>query len=243
MANDSEGTPLRRRLAVAAGVVLLHALALAGLMSLEIRPAEVTRRRPLEVIFVEPVRPVLPVPQPPARSEPKPAPPPLPKARPPKPEPPPVAAPREKARPARPKPVLPAAPATAPQPERPRSPDPVPPVSAPPRPTEAPAPPPPPPPPAAGPPVPPPPAGPVEIGVACPTQVAPQMPRRALVEGIEGVVRARARIRAGRVLDVEIVSGPAVFHAAVRSAMLQYRCSASGDAEVLAEQEFRFRVE
>ncbi len=69
------------------------------------------------------------------------------------------------------------------------------------------------------------------------------MPRRALLDGIGGVVRAQARIRHGRVLEVQILSGPPVFHQAVRSAMLQYRCVARGDEEVLAVQEFRFEVE
>lgn len=81
-----------------------------------------------------------------------------------------------------------------------------------------------------------------EIGVVCPTQVKPEMPRRASQDGAEGVVRAQATISNGVVKDVAILSGPRVFHAAVRTAMLQYKCSAtSGD--VLATQEFVFRVE
>ena len=81
-----------------------------------------------------------------------------------------------------------------------------------------------------------------EIGVACPTQVTPEMPRRALQEGISGVVRAQALIRNGAVVEVTILSGPRVYHAAVRAAMLQYRC-VSAATEVVATQEFRFSVE
>ncbi|GAC1531653.1 MAG: hypothetical protein NVS2B4_11130 [Ramlibacter sp.] len=99
------------------------------------------------------------------------------------------------------------------------------------------APPPPPPPPAA-------PPGPVrgEMGVVCPTQAKPEMPRQALRDGTEGVVVAQALIRDGQVTDVKILSGPRVFHAAVRTAMLQYRC-VSGPGDVIATQEFAFKVE
>jgi periplasmic protein TonB len=85
-------------------------------------------------------------------------------------------------------------------------------------------------------------AGRAEIGVICPTQVKPDMPRRARQDGTEGVVRAQALIRDGVVREVTILSGPRVFHAPVREAMLQYKCSGSA-GEVLATQEFVFRVE
>ena len=68
------------------------------------------------------------------------------------------------------------------------------------------------------------------------------MPRRALRDGISGVVRAQATIRDGVVREVTILSGPRVFHAAVRDAMLQYRCTAT-PGEVVATQEFEFKVE
>ena len=99
------------------------------------------------------------------------------------------------------------------------------------------APPPPPAPPAA-------PAGPsrAEMGVACPTQVRPEMPRKALQEGVEGVVKAQALIRDGIVREVTILSGPRVFHSAVRSAMLQYKCI-SGSGDVIATQEFVFKID
>jgi protein TonB len=94
---------------------------------------------------------------------------------------------------------------------------------------------------------PPPPPAPVknrsDIAVACPTQVAPEMPRKALQDGIQGVVKAQALIQNGQVKDVTILSGPRVFHAAVRSAMMQYRCVNDGSGEVLATQEFNFKVE
>jgi protein TonB len=92
---------------------------------------------------------------------------------------------------------------------------------------------------------PPPPAPPkpnrADIGVACPTQVAPEMPRKALQDGIQGVVKASALIVNGVVKEVIILSGPRVFHSAVRSAMMQYRCV--NDGEITATQEFNFKVE
>ncbi len=81
-----------------------------------------------------------------------------------------------------------------------------------------------------------------DIKVACPVQVAPDMPRRALQEGTQGVVRAQALIRNGAVAEVTILSGPKVFHQAVRAAMLQYKCQ-SGTGEVLATQDFVFKFE
>ena len=81
-----------------------------------------------------------------------------------------------------------------------------------------------------------------EIGVACPTQVAPEMPRRAIQDGVFGVVRAQALIRDGAVREVTILSGPRVFHAAVKAAMLQYKCTADS-GEVSATQEFNFKIE
>lgn len=96
---------------------------------------------------------------------------------------------------------------------------------------------------------PPPPAPPVvigpkrtSIGLACPTQVPPEMPRKALQDGTEGVVKAQIHIKGGQIVDVTILSGPRVFHAAVKAAMLQYKC-VSGDGEVIATQEFNFKLE
>jgi protein TonB len=80
------------------------------------------------------------------------------------------------------------------------------------------------------------------IGLVCPTQVPPEMPRKALQEGIEGVVKAQIHVKDGTILDVTILSGPRVFHAAVKAAMLQYRCVPDG-GEVTATQEFSFRLE
>ena len=96
---------------------------------------------------------------------------------------------------------------------------------------------------------PPPPPAPVHTGptrsdirVACPTQVPPEMPRKALQDGTEGVVKAQVTIKDGVVQDVSILSGPRVFHAAVRAAMMQYKC-VSGSGEVQAMQEFNFKIE
>jgi len=95
-------------------------------------------------------------------------------------------------------------------------------------------------------PAPPAPAAPkaMSIGVACPTMVTPAMPVKAQRESISGVVRARATIKGGKVIAVEILSTPArgVFDAAVRNAMMQYGCSGAGDDEVKAEQEFVFKL-
>ena len=81
-----------------------------------------------------------------------------------------------------------------------------------------------------------------DMAIACPIQVPPEMPRRALRDGTQGVVRAQALISNGMVKDVVILSGPPVFHSAVRAAMLQYKCT-QGGAEVIAVQEFNFRIE
>ena len=68
------------------------------------------------------------------------------------------------------------------------------------------------------------------------------MPRKAIQDGTEGVVKAQVLIRDGVVKDVTILSGPRVFHAAVRNAMLQYKCTQDA-GEVLATQEFNFKLE
>jgi len=81
-----------------------------------------------------------------------------------------------------------------------------------------------------------------DIGVACPTQTKPEMPRKALQDGSEGVVKAQALIKDGAVRDVTILSGPRIFHAAVKAAMMQYKCTADS-GEILATQEFIFKQE
>ncbi len=80
-----------------------------------------------------------------------------------------------------------------------------------------------------------------DIAVACPTQVKPEMPRKALQEGISGVVRAEAVISNGVVKDVNILSGPRIYHQAVRAAMMAYKCTSDG--EVRATQEFNFKLD
>ena len=84
----------------------------------------------------------------------------------------------------------------------------------------------------------------VAIGVACQTMVPPVMPRKALQEGISGSVTARATIRGGKVLAVEILSSNprGVFDAAVRTAMMQYGCHSTGDQEIKADQIFDFKM-
>ena len=99
------------------------------------------------------------------------------------------------------------------------------------------------------PPAPPAPAAPkppeaVSIGVACPTMVAPQLPRRAQQEGLGGVVRAQATIRDGKVVDVQILASKprGLFDAAVKTAMLQYGCHTTGTSEIVAIQTFEFKA-
>ena len=82
-----------------------------------------------------------------------------------------------------------------------------------------------------------------DIAVACPTQVKPEMPRKALQEGISGVVKAQAVIKGGVVRDVTILSGPRIYHAAVKAAMMQYKCVSDGGDEILATQEFNFKLD
>ena len=85
---------------------------------------------------------------------------------------------------------------------------------------------------------------PVAIGVACHSMVNPVMPRRAEQEGIGGAVKARATIRGGRVVDVQILSSSprGLFDAAVKAAMAQYGCDTGGAQEIVAIQNFEFRA-
>lgn len=96
---------------------------------------------------------------------------------------------------------------------------------------------------------PPPPAAPVatgpkrtSIGLACPTQVEPEMPARATRDGIEGVVKAQIHIKNGAIVEVSILSGDRVFHQAVKAAMMQYKCVTDG-GDVIATQDFTFKLE
>lgn len=80
-----------------------------------------------------------------------------------------------------------------------------------------------------------------DIRVACPQMVKPEMPRQAVMNGTTGVVKATATIRNGAVTSVTNLTGPKVFYAAVKAAMLQYKCEASA-GEVVATQEFNFQL-
>jgi len=83
---------------------------------------------------------------------------------------------------------------------------------------------------------------PADIAIVCPVQAKPEMPARALAEGIVGAVTARATIKGGRVVRVEIVSSapPGVFDGSVRRAMAQYQCKVDGGDPVVVEQSFDF---
>lgn len=68
------------------------------------------------------------------------------------------------------------------------------------------------------------------------------MPRRALQDGTTGVVKAQIHIKNGIVQAVTVLSGPRVFHAAVKAAMMQYKC-VTDESDIIATQEFYFRIE
>jgi periplasmic protein TonB len=86
------------------------------------------------------------------------------------------------------------------------------------------------------------PSGQQDIAVVCPTQVKPRMPRAAIRQGIEGLVKTEATVRAGKVVEVKILSGPRVFHSAVRDAMMQFDC-VSGPGDVVVTKDFLFKFE
>ncbi|MGI9134387.1 MAG: energy transducer TonB [Rhodoferax sp.] len=201
-----------RRYVGIAIVLVFHALILYGIITGTARNALMAAKKSLEAVVIQEV--IIPPPPPPPPKEIKPPEPLAPKSEAPPPPfiPPPDVAPQT---------------TSAPSIASVATPPPTPAVIAPP----------------------PPPPAPVHTGptrsdmrVACPTQVPPEMPRKALQDGTEGVVKAQALIKDGVVQEVTILSGPRVFHAAVRAAMLQYKC-VSGTAEVLATQEFAFRIE
>jgi protein TonB len=212
------GNEPSRRLTGWAVVVLLHIVILWALVSGTARKGLEIIKKPMEAAVIQEV--IIPPPPPPPPPPPKQIvrEPQAPKVEAP---PPPFVPPPEVA------PPVSAAPAIVSV----QTPPPAPPVIAPPPPPAPPAP-------------APRPAGPSrgEMSIACPTQVKPEMPRKAIQEGTEGVVKAQALIRDGVVKEVTIVSGPRVFHAAVREAMLQYKC-ANTPGDVLAPQDFVFKVE
>ncbi|MBV8626970.1 MAG: hypothetical protein JO371_03745, partial [Paraburkholderia sp.] len=61
-------------------------------------------------------------------------------------------------------------------------------------------------------------------------------------EGIFGTVTARATVKGGKVVHVDIVSStpPGLFDGAVRRAMAQYQCKVDGGDQVIVEQSFDF---
>ena len=202
-------------------VVLLHALLGYVLVSGLARKGLEIIKKPLEAVVIQEV--IIPPPPPP---------PPPKEIKPPEQKAPKVEAPPP---PFVPPPEVAVAPSTAPTIEASVAPPPAPVVIAPPPPVVVEAPP--------APPAPPKPNR-ADIGVACPTQVPPEMPRKAIQDGATGVVVAKALIRDGVVKEVTILSGPRIFHAAVRAAMLQYKCSSdAGSGGIEATQEFSFKTE
>lgn len=79
----------------------------------------------------------------------------------------------------------------------------------------------------------------------CPVQVEPKWPETVYTEALsdEVVVKTLARVRDGRVVSVDILSGPRVLHRAVREAMLQYRCQTLPGVIHEITQDFSFRQE
>lgn len=199
-------------------VVALHILIGWAIVSGTAKNALVALKKPLEAVVIqEVIIPPPPPPPPPKQIKPKE----VPKVEAP---PPPFVPPPD---------VAPPATLTAPVVQSVATPPPTPAVIAPPPPPAPAAPP--------APPAPPkPPPNRSDIRVACPTQVQPEMPRRAIQNGIGGVVRAQVLIKEGAVKEVTILSGPSIFHAAVKAAMLQYKCTAES-GEITATQEFVFR--
>ncbi|MDB5776538.1 MAG: tonB [Herbaspirillum sp.] len=88
------------------------------------------------------------------------------------------------------------------------------------------------------------PSAPVAMTLACPVQVAPEMPAKALAMGIAGRVVARAKIQSGKVISVDILKSepPGVFDAAVKSAMMRYQCENNSTDIVAADQTFNFTL-
>ena len=204
-------------------VVVLHAVLGYALVSGLARKGLDIIKKPLEAVVIQEV--IIPPPPPPPPPPPK-------EIKPPEQKAPKVEAPPP---PFVPPPEVAVAPSNAPTIEAVVAPPPAPVVIAPPPPVVVEAP-------------PAPPAAPkpnrADIAVACPTQVPPEMPRKAIQDGATGVVRAKALIKDGVVREVTILSGPRIFHAAVRAAMLQYKCSSDAGAEgIEATQEFSFKTE
>jgi protein TonB len=201
-------------------VVVLHVLIGYALVSGMARKGLDLIKKPLEAVVIqEVIIPPPPPPPPPKKVEPPKE---LPKVQAP---PPPFVPPPD---------VPPPLASTAPVIVASPTPPPAPVVIAPPPPPAPPA-------PAAPPPAPPPPVI-KTIGVLCPSQVPPEMPRRALQDGTQGVVKAQIVLKGGAVQEVNILAGPRVFHAAVKAAIMQYKCVGDG-AEVTVTQEFNFKID
>ena len=79
-------------------------------------------------------------------------------------------------------------------------------------------------------------------GVYCPVQVGPEVPQRAIKEGIVGLVKVKLTVTNEEVQKVEFLSGPPVYFPAVRQAISQYRCTTSGSGSATVTQEFDFRM-
>ena len=73
-------------------------------------------------------------------------------------------------------------------------------------------------------------------------QYAPKMPRKALQDGISGTVRVQVLFTNGEPNQVTILSGPSVFHDAVREHLMGYVCTGL-TKPINGTQEFKFTVE
>lgn len=82
----------------------------------------------------------------------------------------------------------------------------------------------------------------VDMALVCPIQVKPEIPKKAIDDGVEGDVKAEVKVRGGKVIDVRIISGPGAYHVAVRAALARYECSNGGAEEIIATQDFTFKL-
>jgi len=75
----------------------------------------------------------------------------------------------------------------------------------------------------------------------CSDRATPIFPNRAYQDGTTGKVRTQITIKNGQVIDINIISGPRVFHSAVKNAIMQYKCR-DDETELTFSQDFDFLI-
>jgi protein TonB len=73
-------------------------------------------------------------------------------------------------------------------------------------------------------------------------QGRPQFPKEAIVKRINGVVNVTVVVKDGVVAEILQMTGPRVYHNAVKDALAKYRCAASS-MPIIASQTFNFQVD